>query len=326
LYTSRLRLAVVRLRDSQTGSSDGYATKDPDVFDKLKAAGELMATGTKSLHDVADHLNKQGVTEKTRGIHRKKLRAQALSRIFRNKFYAGKVISKRYSEEVDGQHPPMVTEETLYRVQAVIDGRNKNFVPEKMARRNPNNEDFPLRRIIKCGKCGYSFTGGWSRGKRKRYAYYVCSKRCKGSSAPAGVARDVVMELLNALSLKPQTAELFSAYLRKTYHDRISTLQRRRDAADDELKKTYELRQALIQKHLAGVYADDVFKEQNQLLNEKINTIQIAKSDEVLEQYNLEAITEFVEDKFTNLPKTFEDSELLQKKTLMCSIFPSGVH
>src|SRR5690606_5475930 len=143
---------------------------------------------------------------------------------------------------------------------------------------------------------------------------------------PAGVARDVVMELLSALSLKPQTVELFNAYLRKTYHERISTLQRRRDAADDELKKTYELRQALIQKHLAGVYADDVFKEQNQLLNEKINTIKIAKSDEVLEQYNLEAMTEFVEDKFGNLPKTFEKSELLQKKTLMCSIFPSGVH
>ena len=135
-----------------------------------------------------------------------------------------------------------------------------------------------------------------------------------------------VMDLMAALSLKSQTIELFTAYLRKTYHERVSTLQRRREVADAELKKTYELRQALIQKHLAGVYSDDVFKEQNQLLNEKITTIQIAKSDQVLEKYNLEAITEFIEGKFGNLPRAFEESELLQKKTLMCSIFPAGVH
>src|SRR5690606_7086032 len=62
-------------------TKNGYATKDPEVFDKLKAAWELMATGTKSLLDVAEILNKQGVLEKTRGMKRMKVRAQTLSRV-----------------------------------------------------------------------------------------------------------------------------------------------------------------------------------------------------------------------------------------------------
>lgn len=305
---------------------NGYATKDPNLFELIRTAWEMIATGTKSLQDVADFLNAKKAWKKRYESESELFRPQNLSRIFRNRFYMGKVVSHKYNEEVEGQHPAMITEEMFFRVQAIIEGRNKNFVPEKMARRNPNNEDFPLRRILKCGKCGYSFTGGWSKGKRKKYAYYICTKRCKGNTAiPVESVETALNDVLCAISLKPQTVELVNSYLRKTYQERSSTLQKRREEADIELKKTYELRQALIEKHLMGIYADDVYKEQNRFLNEKIAIIQMTKSDQVLEKYNLEAISTFINDKFSDLALAYKDSALKQKKTLLCSIFPFGM-
>lgn len=59
----------------------------------------------------------------------------------------------------------------------------------------------------------------------------------------------------------------------------------------------------MIEKNLAGVYSDEMFKEQNRFLEEKIKDIQITKNDELVTKYNLQAITAFLEEKFTDLSK-----------------------
>lgn len=302
---------------------NGYVTKDPETWDKIKAAWDLMETGTKTLREIAKILHEQ----KTKEFYHGKpylMRQQTTSRIFRNKFYMGVVVSKKYGHEVLGQHPPMITEEQFYRVQAVIDGRSTTItVP--LARRNKNNPDFPLRRITKCQKCGTPFTGGWSKGKHRRYAYYFCQKRCVTSSIPTEEVHQEMLELLKKITVKPKTMELLIAYLRKTYYQRIGVLQKKRDHADIELKKLYEFRQALIEKNLSGVYSDEVFKEQNKLLEEKIRDIQVTKNDALLSKYNLEAITTFIKGKFSNLVEMYSSLDLEAKRVLLCSIFPLGV-
>lgn len=306
-------------------TQNGYAVKDPEKFTLMNEAWELMATGTKSLQTMADHLNAKGLREQRHGGKEHMLRQQTLARIFRNRFYCGKVTSKRYGEEVQGQHPQMITEELFYKVQAIIDGRNRNVGPT-LGRRNPDNPQFPLRRLVKCDRCGRSFTAAWSKGKLKKYAYYFCQGRCgEGTSIPAETIYELAMKKLQSMSLLPQTIELFNAYLRRTYYQRVSSLQKRREEADEALKKLYTLRQALVEKNLNGVYADDVFKEQNKILEEKIKIVQITKSDSVVEKYNLKAIIEFISSKFPDLAKTFDEGELEEKRVLLCSIFPSGM-
>ena len=61
------------------------------------------------------------------------------------------------------------------------------------------------------------------------------------------------------------------------------------------------------------------------LSRDKWQGILLTKDDAVLNKYNLEAITQFIIEKFANLSKTYEKSDLAQKKTLLCPIFPSGV-
>ncbi len=304
---------------------NGYAVKDPETFSSIKAAWELMGTGTKSLRDMSKILNDQGVRDTRKGYKEALIRPQTLSGVFRNKFYAGKVVSKKYGLEVQGQQTPMITEELFYRVQAILDGRNRNAAPV-LARRRFDNDDFPLKRIAYCGRCGKPLTGAWSKGKRKRYAYYFCVERCGAkSNVPVQDIISSTKDLLSKSSLRPETISLINAYLRQTYYLRITSLQQKRDQADIELKKLYEVRQALIEKNLSGVYSDDIFKEQNKLIEEKVKAVQTAKSDTVIEKYNLEAISNFIRDKFTNLAKTFDEAPLKQKRVLMCSIFPKGL-
>jgi site-specific DNA recombinase len=301
-------------------NKDGYAVKDPEAWDKMTESWELIATGTKTLKQMIDFMD--GL-ELRAGKKKHVLCKQTLDKIFRNKFYAGKVVSREYGQEVLGQHPAMVTEALFYRVQAVLDGRCTQ--PKALTRRSQDNPKFPLRRVVRCKKCGSSFTGAWSKGKRKRYAYYFCSKRCGAPSVPVDTLETEAASFIATLSLKPKTIELILSELRKVYSQRVKVVQKKREQADEELQKLYGFRQALIEKNISGVYSDEVFKEQNRIVEDKIKAVFEAKDDELIEKFNLEAISEFIKNKFGDLAKTYQDSNLDQLKILLCSIFPSGL-
>ncbi len=306
-------------------NQNGYIIKDPETFDQVKKAWDLMVTGTFSLRNLADILREEGMKGgRTRGKKEYILRAQTLNKIFRNKFYTGKIVSKKYSQEIQGQHPVMVTEEQFYKVQSILDGRNTNIaVP--LARRNVDNPDFPLRRIVKCDICGASLTGGWCKGKNKHYAYYFCLNHCKGLNTNIAKLNEATAVELSKIKLNSEAIDLFTAWLRQKYYLRLSSLQKRRDTADAELKKLFEFRQALIEKNISGVYSDDIFKEQNKAVEKKIQAVQVSKNDDLIQKYNLEAITRFVKVKLENIVETYADSNLQQKRVLLCSIYPNGL-
>ena len=98
-----------------------------------------------------------------------------------------------------------------------------------------------------------------------------------------------------------------------------------KDQADIDIKRLQGLRQSLIEKNLAGVYSDEIFKEQNKLIEEQITQLQKAKDDGLLNKYNLEDVIKFMRSKFEDLGKTYQESSLEQIKVLISSIFPSGL-
>ncbi len=60
-------------------------------------------------------------------------------------------------------------------------------------------------------------------------------------------------------------------------------------------------------------------------MEEKIAAIQAAKDETVIEKYNLQAITDHIRSKFTDLDKAFNEADLERKRMLVCSIFPKGL-
>ena len=176
---------------------------------------------------------------------------------FRNKFYLGLLTSKTYHEEVKAQNVPMITEEQFYRVQSILDGRNPNKVA--LAKRVHSNPDFPLRRIVRCKECGTGMTGGWSKGRHAKYAYYRCGGVCKGVAAKAEVLEGSLIESLKTVTPRKDCLDLFIAFLYRTYHTRLARLQKIKGQADQEIATLKALRQTLVEEPCGRVY-DEVFK------------------------------------------------------------------
>jgi site-specific DNA recombinase len=304
-------------------NENGYIVKDPETFELVKKSWELMETGTKSLSDMAKIMNEWGLYKLYKG-KRYPLRSQTLSRVFRNKFYMGIITSKRYPEEIRGQYIPMITDRQFYKVQAVLDGRNFN-VPFSIDKRNTSSEEFPLRRIIKCSKCGYGFTGAWSKGRHNKYAYYFCTNRCGGISVPVQEMHNVLLQTLDSVNLTKEGLDLVIFLIRKVYARRVNELQKRKQNVDIEMGKLLQLRQTLVEKNLSGVYSDEIFQEQNKIIEIKIANLQIANDDSIFEKYSLERIITFIKEYFESLRATYLTSNPIGKKVLLGSIFSSNL-
>ena len=301
----------------------GHAVKDPETWDRVKQAWDLMATGTKSLSDMAKVMNEWGLRIK-RSKRNYKLRSQTTNRVFRLKFYAGKLVSPTYPEEITGQHVPMITEEQFYKVQAILDGRNPNKIA--LARRTFVNEDFPLRRIVKCASCGVGLTGAWSRGKLgKKYAYYRCAGGCNHKSIPVKTLDESLIAVLKRVEPKEEALNLFTEFLFSLYHQRKSRLTKTTTEADKKIEELRELRKTLVRKNLEGVYSDEIFKEQSAMIEDKMVKAQITKEDSVIDKYNIDAVTSFIKTIFADLGETYKRSTIGQLKVLLGSIFAHGV-
>lgn len=76
---------------------------------------------------------------------------------------------------------------------------------------------------------------------------------------------------------------------------------------------------------MAGLYSDQIFKEQNAAIETKMIAAQSAKSEATLEQYNIDKIGEFIKEKLADLSVTYDSSTLSQLRCLLGSIFLSGM-
>ncbi len=294
-------------------NQSGHALKDPEKFDVVKKLWDLMATGTKSLKEMEKITISWGMRISHKTLHR----------VFRNKFYMGLLTSDKYPEEVKGQHTPMITEEQFYKVQSILDGRNRGN--PLMPKKSRDNTDFPLRRILRCSKCGTPFTGAWSKGRTSKYGYYFCRNRCVQSSIPVEDVHSELAVFLNKMSPTAEGLKFYTNRLMKTYHQKLLKLNKKKSLADEEINKLNALRQVLIEKNLAGVYSDEIFKEQNAAIENKMVAAQASKSDALIDQYNIDALVEFLNTKLANLAETYENSSLSQLRCLLGSIFLSGI-
>ena len=301
----------------------GYAVKDPETYDKVRQAWDLMLTGTKGLAEMASLMNSWGLYQQ-KGKKRYPLRAQTTQRIFRQKFYMGIITSRKYPDEVKGQHVSMITEQEFYKVQAILDGRNVSKIP--LAQRDKLQADFPLRRIVKCANCGAGLTASWSRGKLgTKYGYYRCSDKCTTKSTKDEKIESNVISLLKNISAGEEGVNIYVRRLMKSYQQSSNRLQAVTQNADDEINRLKELRKTLVEKNLDGVYSDEIFKEQNEIIEEKMLTAQIAKDQSTIKKYDIVAITDFIKTKLADLGETYKKSNTSQVKVLLGSVFESGL-
>ncbi len=95
--------------------------------------------------------------------------------MLRNPFYAGYIEYPKWEvERRIGHHKGIISIDTFDKNQKILNGKDTVFV------RKDIREDFILRGLVNCAKCGTKLTGADSRSKTGRlYPYYKCpNKQC----------------------------------------------------------------------------------------------------------------------------------------------------
>ncbi len=133
---------------------------------------------------------------------------QKVTGILTNPLYAGYIYMERWGLRlIPASHEALVNFATFQTVQ-----ERRNGVAKAPSRKDLN-EDFALRGFVTCGSCEKPLTACWSKGRNKKYPYYLCdTKGCPDYRK--SIRRDVIEGEFEDLlqDLRP-SANLFSIAL-----------------------------------------------------------------------------------------------------------------
>ena len=104
-----------------------------------------------------------------------RLSASSIRDHLANPLYAGYLIYEPWGVSLrKGHHPALVSYETYLKIQDRLSGRS--HAPQ----RANTGEDFALRGFVVCADCEAPLYSSFSRGRSKRYPYYLCgTKGCE---------------------------------------------------------------------------------------------------------------------------------------------------
>jgi hypothetical protein len=224
---------------------------DQPIFELLQRAWKEFVTGTHTKADIQRLTASWGVQTQN-GIS---MTAQSLDNLFRNPYYAGILVDPWSHEEYPGQHAPMVSPEDFRRVQAITARRNRSIPHQK------ERSEFPLRCVARCAVCQHYVTGGFSKGRSKRYAYYHCGNReCPSQrSYRADTVHDQFGTLLDTIALRPELMNVLRSRILKATQKAQLVWKVRRERKDAELTRLTKETHELIRMRAQGLVTDAEF-------------------------------------------------------------------
>ncbi len=122
---------------------------------------------------------------------------QRVTDILTHPVYTGHICSDTYGIDwLKGQHEALITLEVFDKVQA------RRKADAKAPTRKDVSQDFALRGFVACGDCDQPYTACWSKGKYKKYPYYLCdTKGCASyrKSVPRAKIEGEFAEIMRTL-------------------------------------------------------------------------------------------------------------------------------
>lgn len=256
---------------------ENYIIKDPDRFNLIRKAWDLMLTGNYSPTKILDIANNEWGL-RTRKMKRKGSRPigrSTIYRMFTNPFYAG-LFSYR-GEIVQGVHDPMITLDEFDTVQVILGREGKP---------RPKTHHFFATGIIRCAECGSAISALEKTkfikktAQLKRFAYYFCTRRKLGCKCTQNkyLAEEELEEQIKAeirkITILPEFKELALEILRENNNQEIES---RTAIYENQLKAVTEAQgqlDNLTKMRYRELIDDQEFLKEKKLLQGQISTIQ----------------------------------------------------
>ncbi len=157
---------------------ENYIIKDPERYELVKKAWELMLTGEYSIPKLLKIVNNDWGLRTRKRKHRGggEVNKSTMYGVFTNIFYTGLYLYKGKIE--NGIHEPMITIEDFDKMQQILGRYGKPRVKSHI---------FTYTGTMICGECNSAITATTktklvkTKNELKDYTFYYCSRRKKGA-------------------------------------------------------------------------------------------------------------------------------------------------
>lgn len=210
---------------------------DPDRWVLVAKLFNEYANGGHSMRDCARVANDIGL----RGKRGARLNPSSVQWILTNPVYMGRV--KWDGVDVPGKHDPIVSLAVWNKVQEVMKGRSVTKTTE--------SNEYAFKGLMRCGVCGCAVTPYRVKGK---YVYYSCTgyKGCKRTPVREEAIVEQVAQVLDGVSLRPETAALMVATLREVWESMKQTEGPKRDQFESMARRTEDKLARLYLDYMEG--------------------------------------------------------------------------
>ena len=244
-----------------------------------------------------------------------------LNRLLRSPVYAGFIKTTWYSELIDAIHKSIVSKDTFFKVQAILDGKRPSIAPK--VRNNPN---FPLRNFIKCPVCGLRLTGSFSTGRKGvRYPFYHCrSGECR-ISVKKTTLEDVFYKHLQTLQPKPSVIKFFEAVVFDVWKKKQETRTNELLKFQQELKDLQDKKDRILELMIKGTLDDDTYKQKSQEIQNEILVKRLQASETEMDVNKIEACLDYGKIVLATAANFWEAADLNLKQRFQQLVFPEGL-
>ena len=290
---------------------------DPQRGELVRRAFEEFATGRFTKEEVLDTVTRLGLRTRT-GL---KLNPQSFGRMLTNRLYAGLINVQEFGVSRRGDFEPVVSEDTFYRVQAILEGRVQVTGPHQRSR-----PDFPLKGLVRCEACGRPLTASWSKGRNGRYAYYHCWRQCRAVNIGKATLEGLFVDELKELQPTAGYMRLVRQHVLSAWEQRKAEICR--DVVDIE-RRAKAIQQKLDRLDEAFLFAQSIdietYDRHKDRLRQELTLLDIGRHSSEVERFDVDGILAFAERVLPRASDLWVQASLEQRQRLQQLFFPDGV-
>ncbi len=291
---------------------------DPEMADHIRFSFEKFATGQYRMSEVLDMVTRRGL----RNQRGKPVTKQHFRYILRNPTYLARVAISSERGSVQGEFEPLVDEGTFYRVQSVLEDRRV------VAPHWTTVGDFPLRRVVLCGKCGAPLTGTWTKKENGRqYGYYWCRESaCRGTMVRKDTLEERFVGFLARLVPSQRTLQLLREGALNTWtrahSEAVARVAAARTRLDDLMAEKVALVRAFVHEHVIDSEAYELDKER---IEQEALEVRMRLADDEYEELDIDRLLNTASYVLTNAARIWESSGAENRERLVRMFFPGGI-
>lgn len=246
---------------------------------------------------------------------------QKINNILKNPIYIGKIKSKFFNEPVNGIHERLIDETTFYKAQKILTIKGIGTYELKY------ENEFPLKRFLKCPECNKNLTGSYSKGRNKKYPYYHCTtKSCSFKPIRKEHAEDLFINYLRSFELKDKIInkifDNLKSLIDKKQEDNKKTIANLKKEITLLEKKKERIEDLVID----GIFSKDTYLKKINDVQTEILTKKIQLSDYESCIINYDELIDYGREFLLNLSSLWLKLDNSNKRKLNSIFFPGGLY